>query len=64
MLSTRYFFLLIGTMFFAAAASAQQPLYPLKKEFLDSAYKAQPTKIGARYRCETERRDSVVGTCG
>ena len=57
----RYFFLLIGTLFFAATASAQQPIYPLKKEFLDSTFKAQPSEIGARYRRETEQLDSVKG---
>lgn len=42
-------------------AAAQQVVPPLKKEFLDSAFAVLPSAAGARYRRETEWRDSTAG---
>jgi len=42
-------------------AAAQQIIPPLKKEFLNSAFVVLPSSVGARYRRETERRDSTAG---
>jgi protein TonB len=42
-------------------AAAQQVIPPLKKEFLDSAFAVLPSAAGARYRRETEWRDSTAG---
>jgi protein TonB len=42
-------------------AAAQQVVPPLKKEFLDSTWRALPSAAGARYRRETEWRDSTAG---
>ncbi|MFD1871181.1 TonB family protein [Hymenobacter bucti] len=43
-------------------AAAQQVVPPLKKEFLDSTWHVLPSATGARYRRETEWRDSTAGT--
>jgi len=43
-------------------AAAQQVVPPLKKEFLDSTWHVLPSAAGARYRRETEWRDSTAGT--
>jgi protein TonB len=40
---------------------AQQVVPPLKKEFLDSTFAALPSAAGAKYRRETEWRDSTAG---
>lgn len=45
----------------AGEAAAQQIIPPLKKEFLDSAWHVLPSAAGARYRRETEYRDSTAG---
>jgi protein TonB len=45
----------------ASEAAAQQVIPPLKKEFLDSAWHVLPSAAGARYRRETEYRDSTAG---
>jgi protein TonB len=42
-------------------AAAQQVVPPLKKEFLDSAFAALPSAVGAHYRRELEWRDSTAG---
>jgi protein TonB len=42
-------------------AAAQQTVPPLKKEFLDSAWHVLPLAAGAKYRRETEWRDSTAG---
>lgn len=42
-------------------AAAQQTVPPLKKEFLDSTWHVLPSAAGARYRRETEWRDSTGG---
>ena len=42
-------------------AAAQQVIPPLKKEFLDSTFAVLPSATGARYRRETEWRDSTAG---
>jgi protein TonB len=42
-------------------AAAQQTVPPLKKEFLDSAWHVLSSAVGARYRRETEWRDSTAG---
>ena len=42
-------------------AAAQQVIPPLKKQFLDSTWHALPSAAGARYRRETEWRDSTAG---
>lgn len=42
-------------------ASAQQVIPPLKKEFLDSTFAVLPSAARARYRRETEWRDSTAG---
>ena len=41
-------------------AAAQQVIPPLKKQFLDSAFAVLPSAAGARYRRETEYRDSTA----
>jgi protein TonB len=41
--------------------AAQQVIPPLKKQFLDSAWHVLPSAAGARYRRETEWRDSTAG---
>jgi protein TonB len=46
----------------AGEAVAQQVIPPLKKEFLDSTWHVLPSAAGARYRRETEYRDSTAGT--
>jgi protein TonB len=45
----------------ASEAAAQQVIPPLKKEFLDSTWHVLPSAAGARYRRETEWRDSTAG---
>lgn len=42
-------------------AAAQQVVPPLKREFLDSTWHVLPSAAGARYRRETEYRDSIAG---
>jgi len=42
-------------------AAAQQTVPPLKQEFLDSTFTVLPTAGGAKYRRETEWRDSTAG---
>ena len=42
-------------------AAAQQTVPHLKKEFLDSTWQVLPSAAGARYRRETEWRDSTGG---
>jgi len=42
-------------------AAAQQVIPPLKREFLDSTFVVLPSATGARYRRETEWRDSTAG---
>jgi protein TonB len=42
-------------------AAAQQVVPPLKQEFLDSTWHVLPSAAGARYRRETEWRDSTAG---
>lgn len=42
-------------------AAAQQVVPPLKEEFLDSTFAVLSSAVGARYRRETEWRDSTAG---
>ncbi len=42
-------------------AAAQQAAPPLKRAFLDSAWHVLPSAAGAKYRRETEWRDSTAG---
>lgn len=58
----KYFMtLLLGSALGVAKVSAQQVIPPLKKEFLDSTWHVLPSAAGARYRRETEWRDSTAG---
>ncbi|MBC8083853.1 MAG: TonB family protein [Hymenobacter sp.] len=57
---SRLLLLLCLGSFFIPGALAQQVVPPLKKEFLDSAYIALPSEVGARYRRETEYMDSTA----
>ena len=52
---------LLCLSFSLGEAAAQQVVPPLKQEFLDSTCTVLPSATGARYRRETEWRDSTAG---
>ena len=57
-------YLISGLLCAAASlgeAAAQQITPPLKREFLDSTWHVLPSTVGAKYRRETEYRDSTAG---
>ena len=57
----KHYFLLSLLLAAASPAAAQQPVPPLKVQFLDDAFTVLPSATGARYRRETEYADSVSG---
>ncbi|MBD2769018.1 TonB family protein [Hymenobacter sp. BT664] len=57
----RFYTLVAGACLFAAEASAQQGITPIKKEFLDASFHVLPDAVGAYYRREIEQLDSIKG---